>query len=176
MMLRSFVLALLLLTPSTSLAQQVNPPPRFQEPQVVQNAENDIKNFAKKSILVAIITVIIFAFIYLVVCSIPFMIASIRNHPNQIPILLTGILFGCTGIGWSIALIWSFTNPPNLKPGPHNFSFDLSWIIPSKSNKPKSLPQENEGYLNKTEKIVIGCTAIGIVIIATVFFVFIIRK
>lgn len=187
-MLRLIVLALLLFTPSNSLAQQVNPP-RFQEQkiaqnaQIAQNAENDIKDFAKKSIITSIAMLIFFTLIYITICLIPFLIAVIRNHPNKIPILLTTILFGCTGIGWQIALIWSFTNPPNLKPNPNpiNFSFNLSWIFSPKSYKlkptnPKSLSQEDESYLNKTEKIVIGCTAIGIVIIIIVFFVFIMRR
>jgi hypothetical protein len=46
-----------------------------------------------------------------VVHFLPAFIAFYRKHPNRIPILLVNIFFGWTGLGWIVALIWSFTNP-----------------------------------------------------------------
>ncbi|MGN7503540.1 MAG: superinfection immunity protein [Alphaproteobacteria bacterium] len=40
---------------------------------------------------------------------IPTGVALIRRHNNFIPILLVNVLLGVTGIGWIVALIWSFT-------------------------------------------------------------------
>ena len=37
-------------------------------------------------------------------------IALIRRHKNFVPILLVNVLLGITGIGWIVALIWSFTS------------------------------------------------------------------
>ncbi|MBX2833950.1 MAG: superinfection immunity protein [Micavibrio sp.] len=37
-------------------------------------------------------------------------IAVMRRHKNLIPIILVNVLLGITGIGWIIALIWSFTS------------------------------------------------------------------
>ncbi len=40
---------------------------------------------------------------------IPTGVALIRRHNNFIPILLVNVLLGVTGLGWIVALIWSFT-------------------------------------------------------------------
>ena len=45
----------------------------------------------------------------------PTVIACVRKHKNAIPIALVNIFFGLTFIGYSFALIWSFTS--NCKPG-----------------------------------------------------------
>ena len=37
-------------------------------------------------------------------------IAVMRRHKNLIPIILVNVLLGITGIGWIVALIWSFTS------------------------------------------------------------------
>jgi hypothetical protein len=39
----------------------------------------------------------------------PAIIAFLRGHLSSIAILITNLVFGWTGIGWLIALIWSFT-------------------------------------------------------------------
>ncbi|MFS2317781.1 superinfection immunity protein [Maricaulis sp. D1M11] len=39
----------------------------------------------------------------------PTLIALIRGHHNTFAIFLTNLLLGWTGIGWIVALIWSFT-------------------------------------------------------------------
>ncbi|WP_300526753.1 superinfection immunity protein [Maricaulis sp.] len=39
----------------------------------------------------------------------PTLIALLRGHDNTFAIFLTNLLLGWTGIGWIIALIWSFT-------------------------------------------------------------------
>lgn len=39
----------------------------------------------------------------------PGIIASIRGHHQAVAIWLTTIIFGWTGIGWLIALIWAAT-------------------------------------------------------------------
>lgn len=40
----------------------------------------------------------------------PSFIAFSRNHPNQVAILILNILFGWTGLGWIILLIWALSN------------------------------------------------------------------
>ena len=45
----------------------------------------------------------------LFVTSIPGMIATARGHVSHLAIWLTCFLLGWTGIGWIVALIWSFT-------------------------------------------------------------------
>jgi hypothetical protein len=42
----------------------------------------------------------------------PVAVAVSRRHHNAAAISLTALLFGWTGLGWAIALVWSFTNPP----------------------------------------------------------------
>jgi hypothetical protein len=42
----------------------------------------------------------------------PGFIASGRKHHNRFAIWLVTILLGWSGIGWLVALIWAFTNPP----------------------------------------------------------------
>ncbi len=41
---------------------------------------------------------------------IPSFVAYYRNHRSGTAILLVNMLFGCTFIGWCIALIWSFAD------------------------------------------------------------------
>lgn len=50
--------------------------------------------------------VIVSLFVYFA----PSMIAYYRNHRSGGAILLVNLLFGCTFIGWCIALIWSFAD------------------------------------------------------------------
>ena len=45
----------------------------------------------------------------LIIYFIPSLIAAIRGHDNSFAIFLTNLLLGWTGIGWIVALIWSFT-------------------------------------------------------------------
>lgn len=40
----------------------------------------------------------------------PVIIAFSRKHKNAVAITATVIFLGWTGIGWIVALIWSFTN------------------------------------------------------------------
>jgi hypothetical protein len=45
-----------------------------------------------------------------IIYIVPSGIAMLRNHPNAIPIILINLLLGWVcGIGWVIALIWSFS-------------------------------------------------------------------
>ena len=37
-------------------------------------------------------------------------VALMRRHNNFIPIVLVNVLLGITGVGWIVALIWSFTS------------------------------------------------------------------
>jgi len=39
----------------------------------------------------------------------PTVIGMFRGHDNTFAIFLTNLIFGWTGIGWFVALIWSFT-------------------------------------------------------------------
>lgn len=45
-----------------------------------------------------------------VACA-PVFCAFIRNHPARWGIFFTWLLFGWTGIGWGVALIWAFSQP-----------------------------------------------------------------
>ncbi len=45
----------------------------------------------------------------LIIWFLPSLIALVRGHHNLGAIFLTNLLFGWTGIGWAIALVWSFT-------------------------------------------------------------------
>ena len=40
----------------------------------------------------------------------PTIIAIIRNHPKKLYIALFNAMFAWTGIGWAIALIWSYSS------------------------------------------------------------------
>ena len=42
----------------------------------------------------------------------PVYIARKRRHPNETAIFALTVLFGWTFLGWGIALIWAFSNPP----------------------------------------------------------------
>lgn len=42
----------------------------------------------------------------MVVYCIPTIIAVIKDHPNVGGIIIVNILFGCTIIGWILALVW----------------------------------------------------------------------
>jgi CHASE2 domain-containing sensor protein len=42
----------------------------------------------------------------------PVIIAFARGHRQAVPITLVCIFLGWSFIGWVVALIWSFTNPP----------------------------------------------------------------
>jgi len=39
--------------------------------------------------------------------SLPTLIAFLRSHKNKLAIFFLNILLGWTGIGWTIALVWS---------------------------------------------------------------------
>ena len=45
----------------------------------------------------------------LVLGFLPTLIALLRGHHDTFAIFLTNLLLGWTGIGWIVALIWSFT-------------------------------------------------------------------
>ncbi len=38
---------------------------------------------------------------------VPSYVAAARGHQNTVPILLVNLLFGSTGFGWIVALIWA---------------------------------------------------------------------
>jgi len=48
--------------------------------------------------------------VILVLYFVPAVIAYSRGHKNSVPILLTCFIFGWTGIGWLVALIWAYTS------------------------------------------------------------------
>jgi len=41
---------------------------------------------------------------------IPTFVAYKRKHHNALAICALNILFGCTGIGWGVALVWALTS------------------------------------------------------------------
>jgi hypothetical protein len=42
----------------------------------------------------------------------PGIIAQMRGHHNRGAIWIVTLLAGWTGVGWIIAMVWGFTNPP----------------------------------------------------------------
>jgi len=58
----------------------------------------------------AAVRVIIGVILLLTLYLIPTGIALMRRHNKFMPILLVNLLLGFTGIGWIVALIWSFTS------------------------------------------------------------------
>lgn len=58
----------------------------------------------------AVVRLIIGLFLIITLVLLPTGIALIRRHKNFIPIFLVNFLLGITGIGWIVALIWSFTS------------------------------------------------------------------
>ena len=58
----------------------------------------------------AVIRVIIGLVLIVTLALLPTGVALIRRHKNFIPIFLVNLLLGITGIGWIVALIWSFTS------------------------------------------------------------------
>jgi uncharacterized protein YqhQ len=63
----------------------------------------------------AILLLLLFVF-GCVVWILPGVIASMRKHHNQGAIWALTILGGWTFIGWVIAFVWAFTNPPSVQP------------------------------------------------------------
>ena len=53
----------------------------------------------------------------------PTYVAYQRQHSNIMPIFLTNLFFGFTGIGWVAALIWSMTDNVT---GPQQFTTGMS--------------------------------------------------
>lgn len=55
--------------------------------------------------------------IYVALCLyfVPTMIASMRGHKEQTPILLLNLLLGWTFVGYVIALVWSTTSNVGIK-------------------------------------------------------------
>jgi hypothetical protein len=53
----------------------------------------------------------------LVIWLIPGFVATMRHHHNCGAIWCLTIFLGWTFIGWVLALVWAFTNPP-VQPGP----------------------------------------------------------
>jgi len=56
------------------------------------------------------VRVIIGLVLCVTIALLPTGVALIRQHNNFMPILLVNVLLGITGIGWIVALIWSFTS------------------------------------------------------------------
>lgn len=66
-------------------------------------------NAALADLIVAIAVVSIF-FMWIL----PGIVASRRNHAQQMPIWILTILGGWTIVGWITALVWACSNPPQV--------------------------------------------------------------
>jgi hypothetical protein len=51
--------------------------------------------------------VLLFTLLVIVTYFLPTIVATIRNHPNALPICLLNFFLGWTLLGWLGALIWS---------------------------------------------------------------------
>jgi DNA-directed RNA polymerase subunit RPC12/RpoP len=60
---------------------------------------------------------LIFGFVCLLFYLLPTFVAVMRKHPNMPAIIILNVLLGWTLIGWTAALVWSFTNtaPPTIE-------------------------------------------------------------
>ena len=54
-----------------------------------------------------------FALVGLALYFLPTIIAAARHAKNLVAILLVNILLGWTGLGWVVALVWSFVDAPS---------------------------------------------------------------
>ena len=50
------------------------------------------------------------AFVALYLFLLPTVLAVRRRHHQRLAIIATNLLFGLTGFGWAVALIWSLTS------------------------------------------------------------------
>lgn len=48
----------------------------------------------------------------------PWLVAATRNHPNKHAILVLSFFAGWTGVGWLVALVWSFLTFPQTQAAP----------------------------------------------------------
>jgi hypothetical protein len=55
---------------------------------------------------------LVLLFLCLLFYFLPAVIARQRRHHNVSAIFLLTLLLGWTFIGWVVALVWAFTNPP----------------------------------------------------------------
>lgn len=85
----------------------------------------------------------------------PIIIAFYRNHPNRWLILVLTIIFGATGLGWLVAMVWALSSAHRSPTGNHGgesglniFANDPVTIVhtneDSESNKTDNQPPENE--------------------------------
>lgn len=56
-----------------------------------------------------LLCIILFVALALGLYFLPAIIAARKKHPNKIAIFLCNLLFGGTGAGWFICLIWALT-------------------------------------------------------------------
>lgn len=55
-----------------------------------------------KGVILLVISIILYL--------LPGIIASVRTHKNSTAIWVLTVILGWTGLGWVVALVWSFTN------------------------------------------------------------------
>jgi hypothetical protein len=61
------------------------------------------------TMIVMIIVIVIAAVVVIVLHFLPTIVAVLRSHHDMLAIFILNVLLGWTGIGWILALIWSFT-------------------------------------------------------------------
>lgn len=54
----------------------------------------------------------------LIFSLVPGVVATMRKHPNQLPIWIICILFGWSLIGWAVALVWACMAIPEVETEP----------------------------------------------------------
>lgn len=74
--------------------------------------------FEPKKIITALPAILKNAIILLLFISIYFIpsgVSLVRKHHNTTAIILLNLFLGVTGVFWVVALIWAFTNPPQVQ-------------------------------------------------------------
>ena len=62
-----------------------------------------LDSFDDGVVLVIFVTILVLYFI-------PWLVASKRNHNNEIPIFIVNFFLGWSGIAWVLSLAWAFSN------------------------------------------------------------------
>jgi hypothetical protein len=82
---------------------------------------------------------------FLLVYSIPIIIAFYRKHPNRWPIFAITVLFGATGLGWLGAMLWALSAVHKSPTGNHGGESGLNLFVNDNQQVEQKLETDNSG-------------------------------